>query len=151
MKRLLGALLLAANMAQAAPVHAFGAGSLPAIRAAHADKPWVLLVWSLDCAYCHESFAALAQAQRAHGVEVVALAMDRAGDPAAAGAIESHLAASGLRAEIWAFGAAPAERLRYAIDPAWRGEMPRSYWYTPKGKGAAFSGRITPAVVARFL
>lgn len=162
MRRILAAALLAfASAVSAASPHepaaaesairVFDADSLPAIRAAHAGKPWVLMVWSLDCAYCHESFAALAEAQRAHGVEVVALAMDRADDAQARAAIAAHVGGSGLRAEVWAFGAQSPERLRHAIDPSWRGEMPRTYWYTAKGRGAAFSGRITARVAARFL
>jgi hypothetical protein len=31
----------------------------------------------------------------------------------------------------------------------WRGEKPRSYWYDAQGQRIAYSGVITPAVIAK--
>jgi hypothetical protein len=108
------------------------------------------MVWSLDCSYCEPSFAALAQAQR-RGLKVVTIATDPADDPETTALIRRKLAKSGLQAETWAFGPAPADLLRHAIDPSWRGEMPRSYWFDGKGQMRAYSGLINAERVAAML
>jgi thiol-disulfide isomerase/thioredoxin len=142
---------LAAGTAGAAgKVRAFEADSLPAIVASHAGKPFVVVVWALDCDYCQPSFKALAEAQRRNKLAVVTIATDRAGDAQAVRFIEKKIASTGLSAQAWAFGDAPEERLRYAIDPKWHGEMPRSYWFDGSGNRLAHSGVITPDVVAKF-
>jgi thiol-disulfide isomerase/thioredoxin len=141
---------LAVGTARAADtVRAFEADSLPGIVASHAGKPFVLVVWSLDCDYCQPSFKALAQAQRRNKLAVVTIATDRAGDPESVRFIRKKIGASGLAAQTWAFGEAPAEQLRYAIDPKWHGEMPRSYWFDGSGGRIAQSGVITAEVVAK--
>jgi hypothetical protein len=130
-------------------VRAFEADSLPGIVASHAGKPFVLVVWSLDCDYCQPSFKALAQAQRRSKLAVVTIATDRAGDPEVERFIRKKIGATGLSAQAWAFGGAPAEQLRYAIDPKWRGEMPRSYWFDGSGNRLAHSGVITAETIAK--
>jgi thiol-disulfide isomerase/thioredoxin len=132
-------------------IRAFAPDSFSQIVANHSGKPFVVMVWALDCAYCEESFQALAQAQRKYKFSVVTIATDRVDDAEASRLIRKKLDASGLDSSIWAFGAAPAEQLRYAIDPKWRGEMPRSYWFNADGKPVAYSGVITVDTVARLL
>jgi thiol-disulfide isomerase/thioredoxin len=121
------------------------------IVAAHAGKPFVLMVWSLDCEYCAASFAALTKASREQHIAVVNIATDRADDAENLRLIRAKVAAAGLSSETWAFGNAPPERLRQAIDARWRGEMPRSYWYGSDGRPRAHSGVITQEVVERML
>lgn len=154
MKRatLLAGLALLASLAAAAdmPIRSFETDSFSSIAASGRGKPQVVMVWSLDCSYCEPSFAALRQAQR-RGVKVVTIATDPVDDPDATTQIRRKLAKSGLQAETWAFGSAPAEQLRHAIDPAWRGEMPRSYWFDGSGKMRAYSGMITVERVASML
>jgi len=128
----------------------FGPDSFAQIAAGAKGKAQVVMVWSLDCSYCEPSFAALAQAQR-RGLKVVTIATDPADDPEATALIRRKLAKSGLQAETWAFGPAPADLLRHAIDPSWRGEMPRSYWFDGKGQMRAYSGLINAERVAAML
>jgi thiol-disulfide isomerase/thioredoxin len=132
-------------------IHVFEPGSFKQIVASEKGKPFVVLVWSLDCEYCQRSFQALAEARKKSGVDVVTIATDRADDPEAAALIRKKLGSSGLGGGIWAFGPAPAEQLRFAIDPKWRGEIPRSYWFDKDGKAVAYSGMITDATVAKLL
>ena len=128
----------------------FGPDSFAQIAASANGKPQVVMVWSLDCSYCEPSFKALADAQR-RGLKVVTIATDPVDDAEATDLIRRKLAKSGLHAETWAFGPAPAEQLRYAIDAKWRGEMPRSYWFDGKGQVRAYSGLITSERVASML
>lgn len=142
--------MLTASVAGAAEVKSFGPDSFAQIAAGAHGKPQVVMVWSLDCSYCAPSFEALAQAQR-RGLKVVTIATDPVDDDEAMTLVLQKLAKSGLHAEAWAFGTAPAEQLRHAIDPKWRGEMPRSYWFDGKGRVQAYSGLITPERAASML
>ncbi|RJG00326.1 hypothetical protein [Noviherbaspirillum sedimenti] len=130
-------------------IHAFASESFERILADHAGKPFMIMVWSLDCVYCEASFKALAAAGRPARFQIVTIAADRADDPEARRLIREKLKRAGLKAELWAFGAAPAEQLHYAIDPQWRGEMPRSYWFNARGERVAYSGIITANTIAR--
>ncbi|MEN3292188.1 MAG: hypothetical protein V7642_1441 [Burkholderiales bacterium] len=132
-------------------IHPFTPDSFSQIVASHTGKPFVILVWGLDCEYCLESFNALAQAQRQHKFSVVTIATDRADDAEADSLIKKKLESSGLGKNMWAFSPAPPEQLRYAIDPKWRGEMPRSYWFNARAERVAHSGVITPETVAKLL
>jgi thiol-disulfide isomerase/thioredoxin len=132
-------------------IRSFEPDSLHRIIAAQKGKPFVVMVWSLDCDYCQASFNALADAKRNSKLGVVTIATDRVDDTEAARLIRKKLGASGLHANAWAFGAAPPEQLRYAIDPKWRGEMPRSYWFDARGEAVAHSGVITAEVVTKLL
>ena len=141
-----------AALAQAAPsLQSFESGSLTQIEAAHRGKPFVMMVWSLDCVYCPASLAALAKARQAHGLAVVTVATDPLDEDGNAAQIARKLGPRLARADAWAFGAAPPEQLRHAIDPTWRGETPRSYWYDAKGVRQARSGPVTAEKIADFL
>jgi thiol-disulfide isomerase/thioredoxin len=148
-------LLLAFHLGPA--VHAeekirpFAPDSFSQIVASHAGKPFVVVVWALECAYCEPSFEALAEARRKYKTRIVTIATDRADDPEAVSLINKKLKASGLASDVWAFGAGPEEQLRYAIDPKWRGEMPRSYWFNGRGEAVSYSGMITAETVRKLL
>jgi|GEM_PF-157865 len=131
-------------------IASFGADGMEQIAASQAGKPYVLLVWSLDCVYCHASIKNLAAKPDA-GFGVVTLAIDPAADAASRDAIIDATASLGANADSWAFGELPAEQLRYRIDPRWHGELPRSYWFDAAGRQvAAHSGLIKPEMIARY-
>lgn len=136
----------------AAPViQPFGPDGLQRIVTSQKGKPFVLVVWSLDCAYCQTSLNTLAQEKSKHkNLNVVTLATDSLTDAEAVSLMMKKLDTVGMTNNAWAFGAASAEQLRYAVDPKWRGELPRSYWFNSQGKSVAYSGVITPAVIAKF-
>lgn len=158
MKRIFAFLLLAAlglcgGAARAqATVAPFEPGSLARIEASHQGKPFVLILWSLDCPFCQASMEVLAREKRTRaGLHVVTLATEHMDDPQTATLVRERLGAVGLTQGAWAFGAAPHEQLKYAVDPKWHGEMPRSYWYDAQGKRVAHSGVLTPAIVAKLM
>lgn len=157
MKRLLSTAILAAccslnlGNAQAQAIRAFEPDTFKQIVASHEGKPFVVLLWSLDCAYCAPSFAALVDAKRTHGLEVVTIAADPVDDPETVKLISKKLSNFKLTGNAWAFGASPPEQLRYTIDPKWRGELPRSYWFGRDGKMVAHSGLISKELVATLM
>ena len=143
--------LCGAAAAQAGPVlQAFEPGSLVQILEKQKGKPFVLILWSLDCEYCQASLQALSREKRTHkDLRVVTLSTDPAGDPQAAALMRQRLAGLDMAGDAWAFGAAPAEQLRYIIDPKWHGEMPRSYWFDAQGGKLAYSGVLTPLTLKK--
>ena len=128
----------------------FEADSLPQIVRAHAGKPFVLILWSLDCVYCQASLNVLAEQKHTNpALDIVTLSTDGVGDPQTDALVEQRLRKLALTSNAWGYGAAPAEELRYAIDPKWHGEMPRSYWFDAQGKRTPYSGVLTPATIER--
>jgi hypothetical protein len=152
--RPLAALALAALACSAAagPMQPFEPATMQRIVDAHRGKSFVLVLWSLDCEYCLTSLDVLSkEMRRRKNLNVVTVSTDPFNDPETAPAMNERLARLGLDNNNWAFGELPPERLRYAIDRGWHGEMPRSYWFNPKGERVAYSGAITPAVIDKFL
>ena len=139
----------AARAEPAAPaLRAFKPDSLARLVAQQKGKPFVLVLWSLDCEYCLASLKTLGEEKRKRkALRVVTLATDGATDPELAPLMRQRLAAFGLPAHAWAYGDAPAEQLRYMIDPKWHGEKPRSYWFNARGERVAHSGTITTATI----
>jgi hypothetical protein len=140
-----------ALFSSAAPaIEQFETDSLSDVIASQKGKSFILLVWSLDCQYCQASLKTLKEETRKRkDLRIVTLATDSLDDPQAAALVQQRLAALGMDANAWAFGGAPAEQLRYAIDPKWHGEMPRSYWFNARGDKVAHSGVVTPELIAR--
>jgi thiol-disulfide isomerase/thioredoxin len=130
------------------PLKAFEPQSVEQIAASHKGKPFVVLVWSMDCEFCQHSLDVLSKARAANpGFDIVTITTDPLSDAALAQMVKKRLSGIDLLAEAWSFGGQAPERLRYAIDPRWRGEKPRSYWYDAQGQRVAYSGVITPAVI----
>jgi hypothetical protein len=152
MVKLIGCLLtlftIAANAASA--IQPFEPDSMARIVASQKGKPFVLIVWSLDCVYCQASFATLVQEKRKRkNLNIVTLATDSLTDSPSLARMRNKLKTGGMVSNAWAFGSAPPEQLRYAIDPKWHGELPRSYWFNVRGEKVAYSGVITPAIIEK--
>ncbi|ADJ29543.1 TlpA family protein disulfide reductase [Nitrosococcus watsonii] len=127
----------------------FESGSLEKILDSRADKPFLLVMWSLECPPCRKEMDLLAEMRRQHPkLDVVLVStdeMERADQVAAA--VKGH----GLeKTESWLF-AGPAQRLRYEIDPGWYGEMPRSYFYDANHERVAVSGALEEAQIQAWL
>lgn len=144
----LAALLLGAA-AQPASLQAFEPQSLGQIVAAHHGRPFVVLVWSMDCEFCQASLEHLARLRATRAdFDIVTVSTDPLSDAQLAAQTQRRLSSLGLQQDAWSFGALPPEQLRYAIDPRWHGEKPRSYWFDASGRRSAHSGVITPQFIA---
>jgi thiol-disulfide isomerase/thioredoxin len=138
------------NSSSTATLKPFEPQSVEQIAASHKGRPFVVLVWSMDCEFCQHSLDVLSKAQAANpGLDIVTITTDPMSDTALAQMVEKRLAGIDLLADAWSFGALAPERLRFAIDPRWHGEKPRSYWYNAQGRRIAYSGVITPAVIEK--
>ena len=104
----------------------FVRGSWNDIRKEHAGKPTVVHFWGVTCGPCRTEMPNWGKllAQRSDLNLVVINADLVPNEPAA---VIAMLAETGLTpAENWTFGDRFVERLRYEIDPHWRGEIPRT-------------------------
>lgn len=147
MKRWFAVVLLALALpAGAQELKPFTPQSLAQITANRAGTPFVLAFWSLTCAHCQQE---LADFGRRHITHLVLVSTDT---PAEAEAIRATLARHGLEnAEAWVFADEFGERLRYAVDRHWAGELPRSYFYAADGSRRAVSGHPETTLLDRWL
>jgi hypothetical protein len=44
--------------------------------------------------------------------------------------------------EVWAFADEFSERVRFAVDRTWRGELPRAYFFDATGRSEGHSGFV---------
>jgi len=140
-RALLAALLAAPIWAQAADPRPFDAASPRAIDAAHAGKPYVLVLWSLYCEPCRDEMAHWKALRRRYpGVPVVLVSTDSPGERATV--VEFLKRYDPGAVESWIFADEYSERVRYAVDPAWRGELPRTYLFDAAHRSEGRSGRF---------
>lgn len=127
-----------AAVGASAPIHAFEPASLQHIAKQQGKHSYWLVLWDLECGYCLQSMKNLAQLQKTHPeLRIITVATDNIEQQAA---LQQRLDSIGLTSSAWAFGQASEQALRYAIDPAWRGEKPRAYHYVPGQARQVFVG-----------
>lgn len=143
-------LVLGASAASAGELHSFTSDSLPAIRQQHAGRPFILTLWSLTCHHCVKELQTLGRLARSErNLPLVIVSTDT---PAEAPEIRAALKRFGLeRFDTWVFADAVPERLRYSIDPSWRGELPRSYLFDSAHRREAHSGMLSEAQLRNWL
>lgn len=125
-------------------VQPFEPQSLQQLEAEQQGKPFLLLVWSMDCEFCQASLDTLARVRKAHpDLRIVTVSTDPIGNKALQAQLAHRLGGLSLLDDAWSFGSKAPEQLRFAVDPRWHGEKPRSYWYDAQGKRTAYSGVIT--------
>jgi hypothetical protein len=109
-------------------IRPFTPGSLARVLAQREGKPFILVLWSLECQYCPTELKMLSDLKRSHPkMDVVLVATDEVSDvPQLLSRTESYGIAN---AEQWVFAEDMPERLRFEIDGRWYGEVPRTYFY----------------------
>jgi hypothetical protein len=146
----LSAAAFAAQATGALPFQPLRARDVPALLQTPHVRPLIVEIWSLECSYCRENIARIAQWRRTAGqnVDVVMVSMD---GPDQAEMLNRALAPLARDSKIglarvpqYANAEDMPERLRAALDPGWQGEMPRTIILRPDGKRHASSGLLTP-------
>ena len=119
----------------------FDANSLASLRKAHAGKPFVLAFWSVYCEPCRDEMAEWDAVKRKHPSLPIALVSTDA--PADRALIDDFLKKYPPGAvQKWVFADAFSERVRYAVDKAWRGELPKSYFFDAAHRAEVKSGKV---------
>jgi thiol-disulfide isomerase/thioredoxin len=142
---LLGWLLVGGLLLRAAEpaLRTFESATLARVRSEQKGRPFVVVFWSVTCEPCRDELALLASLGRRYpAVRVLLVAAD---GPERRSAVLRTLAAYDLAGiELWQFGDEPGERIRYAVDRTWRGELPRTYFHDSSHQVTAFTGCVTP-------
>ena len=146
MKRLLLAtmLLLAsavlAPASQESPLRPFERGSWKEILRSHAGHPTLVHFWGVTCGPCKVELPELGEFMKHHpGIDVVTISADLVSNLGPA--TRSMLQNAGLSsAENWIFSDGFAERLRFEIDPAWQGDIPRTMLISRSGEITTIEG-----------
>lgn len=138
---LIGAMLTPLHKASAAGerIEPFDATSLEAIKAKNKGKPFVLSLWSTQCEPCREEMKVWQSVRRTHpDLRVILVSTDA---PAERPMIRRFLQRYNPgKVEVWSFADEYSERIRYAIDPKWRGEIPRTYFFDAAHQAQGKSG-----------
>ena len=129
----------------------FERGSWAKLRTAHTEQPTVVHFWGLTCGPCLVELPnwgkLLAERKDLH---LVLLAADPL--PQQPEQLAATLDRAGLgSAESWAFTDRFYERLRYEIDPAWAGELPRTEMIARDGTVTVLRGVADLAKVRAWL
>jgi thiol-disulfide isomerase/thioredoxin len=147
MKRfLLAAIFLVASLAAASAAETpselkpFVRGSWQNVLRSHAGRPTLVHFWGVTCGPCKVELPLLGQFMKDHSeIDVVMISADLV--PNLPGAARTMLERAGLgSAENWIFSDGFVERLRFEIDPAWQGEIPRTLLIARDGTVTTIEG-----------
>lgn len=109
-------------------VKPFVKGSFLEIQQEYVDKPYLLLFWGIDCAYCMKELAMLGKLLEAYpDVKVVTVATDPFLESSI---VLNKISGFGLiQAQNWVFANDHPEILYFDVEKRWRGELPLTYLY----------------------
>ena len=144
-RSLLAATLLAAFLTPAGSetppqLKSFVRGSWQDVLRSHAGRPTLVHFWGVTCGPCKVELPLLGKFMKDHGeIDVVTISADLVPDLPAA--TRSMLEKAGLGpAENWIFNDGFVERLRFEIDPAWQGDIPRTILIARNGTATTIEG-----------
>ena len=102
---------------------------------------FLLVLWSVDCPPCIDELPALGRFHQQHPkVNLVMVSTDSNNQQAD---IRQLMDKHGLTdIQQWVFAGDSAQAIRFAIDPLWYGELPRSYFHYEDDKRQAKTGKL---------
>jgi thiol-disulfide isomerase/thioredoxin len=120
------------------------------IKAHYQGKPFLLSLWSIDCAPCRLELKMLGELKKKDpSFPLVLISAD---------SLEQRETALYILEEYslekpvsWMFADNFSEPLRYSIDSNWYGELPRSYLFDSSHNAIAHSGVLTEKQLTLFL
>jgi thiol-disulfide isomerase/thioredoxin len=129
----------------------FKRGSWQQIRRAHEGQPIVVHFWGLTCGPCRTEMPKWGRLlEERSDLKLIAIDADLV--PNAAELVKLELAKTGLAgAENWMFADDFVERLRFEINPQWRGEIPITLLIAGDGKTTKIEGAADLAEVRTWL
>lgn len=142
--------LVAAASGVEADLKPFGRGSWQDILRSHAGRPTIVHFWGVTCGPCKVELPLLGTFMKHHpAIDMVTISADLV--PDLPDATRSMLEKAGLsHAENWIFSDGFVERLRFEIDPAWQGDIPRTMLITPEGAITTIEGSAEMADVEKW-
>ena len=139
---LLSYLIALPSHAEPAVLKPFVPGSYQHLLDSNANKPFMLVIWSITCSSCLKDMALLNKMHKARPeINMVMLATD---DASATDEVQQILAKNELTGlENWLFADENPQKLRYEIDSKWYGELPRTYFLNKKHEREGISGVLS--------
>ncbi len=128
----------------------FQADSIEEITAERNSQPFIVVMWSVNCPPCIDELSHIRQYRSVFSkASLVLVATD---GPQYSEAVQNILHDNQLvQMDNWIFTGSMPERLRYAIDPGWYGELPRTYFYDADHQRVAYSGALTRPMLERWI
>ena len=120
----------------------FVSGSYQQMLDNNAKKPFMLVVWSLDCSSCIKDMTLLNEIHRENpALKIIMLAADEPSMGEQVKPLLSKYKMDGV--ENWLFADENTEKLRFEIDPKWYGELPRTYFFNAVHQRVGISGVLS--------
>ena len=138
------------SMPALAELNRFEIDSLKAIEADNMGEPWLLVIWSTDCPPCYLELDMISKLKALDSdLKIVIISSDAPENRESVLRVMHSLNLD--KVESWHYAASNVAALQYSIDPLWRGEIPRSYFYQLDGERCAVSGILKEKKVVSWL
>jgi len=135
-------LLLFSNFSFAYEFMPFEINTRNVIEKKYLNQPLIISFWSIDCPYCIDDLKKLGKAlSKNKNVKLITVCVD--GKESAKKAERILNLAHLPEHERYQYAEVDEDRLRYNIDPAWYGELPRTYFYDATHQVTPLSGKIS--------
>lgn len=135
-------ILIASALALGAPpgLKPFERGTWQGVLRGHAGRPTLVHFWGVTCGPCKVELPLLGKFAKDHPeIDVVTVSADLV--PNLPAATQSMLDKAGLSStENFIFNDGFVERLRFEIDPAWQGDIPRTMLISRDGSITTIEG-----------
>lgn len=128
--------------AEGTELQAFDKDSYKVLLNHYENRPLMLVLWSITCSSCMKEMSMLKKISDRHPeLAIVLVSVDDFED---AEQVRDVLQKNQLgEMSSWLFKEANSAQLRYQIDPAWYGELPRTYFYNSAHDRTAISGVLS--------
>ncbi|MEY3830800.1 MAG: hypothetical protein RIS40_605 [Pseudomonadota bacterium] len=135
-------LLVFSNFSFAYEFMPFEINTRNVIEKKYLNQPLIISFWSIDCPYCIDDLKKLGKAlSKNTNVKLITVCVD--GKESAKKAERILSQANLPKHEQYQYAEVDEDRLRYNIDPAWYGELPRTYFYDATHQVTPLSGKIS--------
>ncbi len=137
-------LLTVFNLPAQAEPSAFTSGSYQQLLADNANRPFMLIIWSVNCSSCLKDMALLSDIHQSRPeLKIIMLAAD---ELSAIEQIQPILEKHHLsELENWVYAEENTQKLQFEIDPKWYGELPRTYFFDKAHQRTGVSGVMSKA------
>ncbi|MDP3513866.1 MAG: hypothetical protein Q8S20_14070 [Sulfuritalea sp.] len=109
--------------------------------------PTIVALWSTDCPHCKKNLGLFADMVKADArLRLITVAVEPLS--AEVSASLDRIRVPGVR---YVYGADAPEAIAFALDPKWRGELPRTLFFDGHGNRIAISGAVDRASTRKSL
>lgn len=109
--------------------------------------PTIIALWSTECPHCKKNLGVFAEmAKTDTRVELITVATEPLSTD-----VVAALDRMNVPGRRYAYGSDAPEAIAYALDPKWRGELPRTLIFDGRGNRSAISGTLDVATLRKSL